>query len=94
MTLGPQYHFRRTPNGLLIWNASRLVDLVQGVPIVDVPLSEINELEKTYWFGDAGNNEPTCRAIADHMKLIDSADLTYPVILCAEGRVMDGMHRP
>ena len=25
--------------------------------------------------------------------MIQAADLSYPTILCAEGRVMDGMHR-
>lgn len=27
------------------------------------------------------------------MRLIKEADLTYPIILSPEGRVMDGMHR-
>ena len=25
--------------------------------------------------------------------LINACDLSYPILLCAEGRVMDGMHR-
>jgi hypothetical protein len=25
--------------------------------------------------------------------LVEAADLSYPIILCANGRVMDGMHR-
>ena len=31
--------------------------------------------------------------IAQHAKQIYEADLSYPIILCPEGRVMDGMHR-
>ena len=27
------------------------------------------------------------------MQLIQQADLTYPIILCSQGRLMDGMHR-
>jgi hypothetical protein len=27
------------------------------------------------------------------MKLIEEADLAYPILLAADGRVMDGMHR-
>jgi hypothetical protein len=27
------------------------------------------------------------------MALVQQADLAYPVLLCAEGRLMDGMHR-
>ena len=29
----------------------------------------------------------------DHAKLIEKADLRFPIILSADGRVMDGMHR-
>jgi hypothetical protein len=28
-----------------------------------------------------------------HLELIDAADLAYPIILAADGSVMDGMHR-
>ena len=27
------------------------------------------------------------------MTLVRDADLAYPILLCAEGRLMDGMHR-
>ena len=27
------------------------------------------------------------------MRLVEECDLAYPILLCAEGRVMDGMHR-
>lgn len=27
------------------------------------------------------------------MALVQAADLNHPIILCGEGRVMDGMHR-
>jgi hypothetical protein len=29
----------------------------------------------------------------EHMKLIDDADLSFPIILSSSGAVMDGMHR-
>jgi len=35
----------------------------------------------------------TCRELAEHLRLAQEADLTYPIILSADGRVMDGMHR-
>lgn len=31
--------------------------------------------------------------MAEHARRIFDADLAYPVILCAEGRLMDGGHR-
>lgn len=33
------------------------------------------------------------KIVADHAKLIDETDLSYPIILSSDGRVMDGMHR-
>jgi len=36
---------------------------------------------------------PTARAVADHARLLAEADLRFPILLCANGRVMDGRHR-
>ena len=35
----------------------------------------------------------TPRTVAGHARLIAAADMQFPIILCAEGRIMDGMHR-
>jgi hypothetical protein len=35
----------------------------------------------------------TPRDLAEHVRLVDEADLASPIILSADGRVMDGMHR-
>jgi hypothetical protein len=59
---------------------------------VDVALEAIRELDEPFWFG-GGSEEATCRAVADHARLILETDLRYPIILSAGGRVMDGMHR-
>ncbi len=40
-----------------------------------------------------GHELPTPRAIVEHVRLMDAADLRWPVILSGDGRVMDGMHR-
>jgi hypothetical protein len=29
----------------------------------------------------------------EHIRLIEAADLSFPIILASDGRVMDGMHR-
>lgn len=87
-----QYHLRPSERGLLIWDVDRLVELSKGLPRHHVPLREILELDEPYWYGP-GSDRPTCRAIAEHARLMAEADLTYPVILCADGRIMDGMHR-
>jgi hypothetical protein len=35
----------------------------------------------------------TWRAVLTHIQLMDEADLSFPIILAADGAVMDGMHR-
>ena len=87
-----QYHFRPTPRGVLIWDVDRLVDLSKSFSLIELPLSEIRELDESFWF-DAGGDMPTCRRIALHAKLINETDLDHPIILSQDGRVMDGMHR-
>lgn len=69
-----------------------LIELTADSPRVEVPLGAIRELDEPFWFG-GGGEEATCRAVADHARLIAEADLRYPIILGADGRVMDGMHR-
>ena len=86
-----QYHFRDGPNGLRAWDVDRLVELAKDLPVVQVPLSAVGELDEPYWYGQG--NIPTCRSVAEHAKLIDEADLKFPIILSSDGRVMDGMHR-
>ena len=87
-----QYHFRDSSRGLLAWDVDRLVELSRDLPNVLVPLAEIAELDESYWF-QVGQNLPTCRAIADHIQVIEEANLAYPIILDSSGRVFDGMHR-
>jgi ADP-glucose pyrophosphorylase len=55
-------------------------------------LTSIHELDECFWFQDDATR-PTCRAIAEHAKLIEETDLSYPIILSSDGRIMDGMHR-
>ena len=85
-----QYHFRQVGDDTCIWDVYRLVELSQNFPTIEIPLIEIRELNESYWFPDI---YPTTQQIIDHIQLVQDADLKYPIILCAEGRVMDGMHR-
>lgn len=87
-----QYHLRPSPSGLLAWDVDRLIDLSSHLPPVEVPLEAIRELDEPFWFGGA-SDVATCRAVADHARLILETDLTFPIIIGADGRVMDGMHR-
>ena len=83
-----QYYFRDSPQGLLAWDIDRLVELSSALPRKMIPLSAIRELDQV-WSDEA----QTWRAMVEHLKLIDEADLSYPIILSADGAVMDGRHR-
>ncbi len=92
MTLRPQYHVRRAGDDILIWNVTRLVALAAHQPVVDWPLSVIREMDEPYWF-DATGEPATTRAVAKHARQIAHVDLSYPILICPEGRIIDGMHR-
>lgn len=68
-------------------------DLVDGLPVKKVRLSEIDGFDEVRWFGGPRNILPTCRAIAEHARDIYECDLTYPIILSPSGEVLDGWHR-
>ena len=87
-----QFHFRPAGAAYNAWDVSRLVELSSSLPRVDVALSQIAEIDEPYWF-QRFNDAPTCRAVAAHARLVSEADLRFPILLCADGRVMDGMHR-
>ena len=80
-----------TENGRAFWLTQRLWKLAAGLRVHLVPLDEIAELDQNCWFGL--NSEPTCRAVAEHARKIRDADLSFPIILSADGRLMDGGHR-
>ncbi len=87
-----QYHFCPSEQGLMAWDVDRLIELSQQLPVRSVALDSIREIDEVYWFDD-DEQKPTCRNLMLHMRLIDECDLSYPIILGADGRVMDGMHR-
>jgi hypothetical protein len=88
-----QYHFRRSESGgLQAWDVARLIELARHLPPFELPLSAVRELDEPYWFSDGGASA-TVRAVVEHMTLIEAAELAFPIVLSADGRVMDGMHR-
>jgi len=87
-----QYHFRQSNGDVLIWDCDRLVALTDGLPRRTIPLNSIRELDEAYW-RQQGEAHMTCRELLEHLRLVQEADLAYPIILSADGRVMDGMHR-
>lgn len=88
----PQYHFRNSERGLLAWDVRKLIGMAAELPVFDLPLDQVQELDESFWF-DLEGDAPTCRKIAEHARLIQDVELSYPILIDPEGRVMDGMHR-
>lgn len=86
-----QYHFWPGAVGFDAWDVDRLIQLSEGLPIIEVSLESIAEVDTDHWF--KLGPEPTVRRIIEHIQLIDQADASYPIILGSDGRLMDGMHR-
>ncbi|MGH2360213.1 MAG: hypothetical protein ACRDGM_06685 [bacterium] len=83
-----QYHFRPGEVGLRAWDVDRLVRLSGHLKSELVTVAGIQEIDEAYW------GEPmTCRDVAEHARLIDESDFRFPIILSADGRIMDGIHR-
>jgi uncharacterized protein (UPF0216 family) len=85
-----QYFFRQSDRGLLAWDVDRLVELSRNLPRKRVRLQEIRELDQPC---DGGGARLTWRELMGHIKLVNEADLSFPIILSANGEVMDGRHR-
>ncbi len=92
MTASKQYSFWPGADGMDAWDVERLIGLSAELPVEEVDISTIGAVETVYWF-NTPDDEPTVRGVADHARLINEVDLSYPIILGADGRVMDGMHR-
>lgn len=85
-----QYHFRKVGEDTYIWDVDQLILQSSNLPVIQLCLGEIKELDEPYWFP---NHYPTTQDLINHFQLVQQADLSYPIILCPEGRIMDEMHR-
>ena len=86
-----QYHFWPSRSGLDAWDVDRLIELTVELPVEDVPLDELQEIDSDYWFDDS--DRPTVRKIVEHFRLVQGVEPSYPIIVGPDNRVMDGMHR-
>lgn len=87
-----QYHFQPAGSAFDAWDVHRLIELARELPVRQVEVADIAELDTEYWFG-VGPYRATVRAVVEHAGLIRDVDPSWPIILAADGRVMDGMHR-
>lgn len=86
-----QYHFWPGRTGLDAWDVDRLIRLAEDLPVVEVALESIGEIDAEYWFDEW--SRPTVRSVVAHARLMAEVDPSWPILLGHDGRVMDGMHR-
>lgn len=75
-----------------VWNVPDLWEASKGLPVEDLPLSEVVELDDpTVWlhfWKTPGNPVVACE-----MPRVLAADLSYPILLRPDGGMLDGYHR-
>ncbi|MGB5243740.1 MAG: hypothetical protein WBN28_14035 [Lutimonas sp.] len=86
-----QYHLVPTEKGFNAWDVDNLIELTKNFEIIEVEVMELIETNKYHWY--QGDNLPTVKSIFEHMKLVEECSLEFPIIISAEGKIMDGMHR-
>ena len=72
------------------WDVPRLWALAAGLPVTEMDPEGFREWDQWGW------DDPerlALRHVVEHMRRILAADMAYPVIVSAEGNVMDGCHR-
>jgi hypothetical protein len=72
------------------WHVETVWHAAQGTQVVEVPVAATREIDEDCWFR---GGSATVRAVAQHARQIQEADLSLPIILSADGQVLDGMHR-
>ena len=82
---------RPTAQGKAFWMTKRLWELAQNLPVKQVSIDAIPEFDQDFWCND--HRQPTLRNSAEDFKRVMEADLSYPIILSADGGLMDGAHR-
>ena len=92
MSVRKHYFFQPAESGFDAWDVNHLIELSRGLPVRKIDVASIPDVDSVYWIG-ADGAAPTVRILVSHMKHIEKVDLSYPIILGADGHVMDGMHR-
>ena len=67
------------------WSVTRLIELSKDLKVMEIPLDHMYT-----------GNEYQCMKLSEmvsHIKSVNNADLSYPIILSADGDIMDGRHR-
>lgn len=90
-TMRKQYHFWPGEGGMDAWDVDHLIERVAHLPVEEVALDDLPEIDSEYWFDE--RERPTVRKVIEHFRLVGEVDPSYAIILGPGNRVMDGMHR-
>jgi hypothetical protein len=85
-----QYYFEPSAHGFFAWDVDRLIKMSQHLPRKRIQLNQLREVDESFW---RTAEKPTLRSVAEHCKLVAEADLSFPILLSKNGKVMDGLHR-
>lgn len=77
--------FRGADNG--VYQVARLIELAKGLEPFDAPVKCL--CISTHIFHPI----ESARWLAEHVKRVNDTNLDYPVIMDADGMIMDGWHR-
>lgn len=67
------------------WSIAKLFECARGLPVMEVPLDHLH-VYQVY-------ERLTLRDMVMHMRAVEAADLSMPIILDEDGELMDGRHR-
>lgn len=76
-----------------VWDVEKLWKLSENLAVTTIQIDSIKELDQDCWFGYGSTTLPTIRNVAKHCKRIIEADMQYPILLTADGQLVDGGHR-
>ena len=71
------------PEGRAFWYTERLWELAKGLPVRNVAVDSVAELDMNCWFREP----PTCRQVALHARQIYDADPSHPRFFCTRTAV-------
>ncbi len=74
------------------WKARSLWAAAASLPVEQIALDSFDWTNDNFRCNSL-SDPPLWRDLGDHFRKVLAADLTYPIILSADGNVMDGMHR-
>lgn len=68
------------------YNIHAAVFAARGLPVVEIPMEHMN-------FSTVAPCHDNFRSFVEHVKMVNEADLSFPILLNQDGAIIDGKHR-